>query len=125
MDAVVDGKGDVFDVAGRLGFDGVELSLSREDLRSGDPGTVELRRRDTTLEIHAFVLGEHNFGEVADANADVAAAAAEDVRTAVDWAGRLGVELVPLLHARPTARRGRLRPLHHRLRPRPARPSVG
>ena len=94
MDAVLDGRADLFDVAGRIGFDGVELSLSRDELRSGDPDSVERWRRNGTLEIHAFVLGEHNFGGIADADADVAAAAAEDVHTAVDWAARLGVDAI-------------------------------
>ena len=72
MDAVVDGRAGVFDVAGRLGFDGVELSLSREDLRSGDPG-----RRAAASRHHARdpspSCSASTTGGIADANADVAA----------------------------------------------------
>ena len=97
MDAVVDGYGDVFAVADRLGFSGVELSLRRAELRSGGPESIRARARGRKLEIHALVLGEHNHGGIADADSQVAAAAFEDVRTAIAWAGELGagVILVP------------------------------
>ena len=57
---------------------------------SGRPGTVELRRRDTTLEIRG-TCSASTTGRIADASASTTRRAAEDVRTAVDWAGRLGV----------------------------------
>jgi sugar phosphate isomerase/epimerase len=90
MDAAVPATGDVFDVADTLGFSGVEVSLGREELRSSGPETIRARGRGRGLEIHALVLGEHNHGGLADADATVAAAAAEDVRTAIAWASELG-----------------------------------
>ena len=97
MDAVVEGYGDVFAVADRLGFSGVELSLRRAELRSSGPESIRARARDRGLEIHALVLGEHNHGGIADADSQVAGAAFEDVRTAIAWAAELGagVILVP------------------------------
>lgn len=97
LDAVVEGYGDVFAVADRLGFSGVELSLRRAELRSSGPESIRARARDSGLEIHALVLGEHNHGGIADADSQVAGAAFEDVRTAIAWAAELGagVILVP------------------------------
>ena len=90
MDAVVDGRAGVFDVAGRLGFDGVELSLNREDLRSGDPAPsscgVETPRSRSMPSCSASTTRRDRGRERRRGRA-----AAEDVRTAVDWAGRLGV----------------------------------
>lgn len=94
MDTVVAGTTDVFDVARRLGCDGVELSLGRAELRSGGPDAIEARRRGSALEVHALVLGEHNFGGIADADPDVAAAALEDVRIAVEWAVQVGADVI-------------------------------
>jgi sugar phosphate isomerase/epimerase len=97
MDAVVDGYGDVFAVADRFGFSGVELSLRRAELRSGGLESIRARARGRKVEIHALVLGEHNHGGIADADSQVAGAAFEDVRTAIAWAAELGagVILVP------------------------------
>ena len=87
--------------------------LRRAELRSGDPSPSARAARDRSLEIHALVLGEHNHGGIADADATVAEAAAEDVRTAIAWAAELGagVDPRPVLHARRARRRGRLRSL--------------
>ena len=94
MDAAVADGGDVFEIADRLGFDGVELSLGRSQLRTADAGSVRSRLGNRSLEIHAVVLGEHNDGGIADADAAVASAAAEDVRTAIGWAAELGADVI-------------------------------
>jgi sugar phosphate isomerase/epimerase len=98
IDTVVGGgdAGEAFSRARRLGFDGVEVALTRAALRDGPEGAERLRQASsaTSLEIPALGLGEHNDGGIADANPDVAAAAAEDVRQAIAWAASLGVEAV-------------------------------
>jgi sugar phosphate isomerase/epimerase len=97
MEPVVADYGDVFDLASRLGFSGIELTLGRERLREGADEVLEqLRqaRRTSSLEIHSLVLDEHNHGGIADEDPNVAAAAAEDVRQAVVWAAELGADAV-------------------------------
>jgi sugar phosphate isomerase/epimerase len=94
MDAAVAGGGDVFEIADRLGFSGVESSLSRHELRTADARSLRARLGSRSLEIHALVLGEHNHGGIADADPTVAAAAGEDVRAAIGWAADLGAEVV-------------------------------
>jgi sugar phosphate isomerase/epimerase len=98
MDEVVrrDGEQDCFVRARRLGFSGVEVTLARHGLRV-DPERVERLRRaaeTTSVAIPSLVLAEHNQGGIADAAADVAAAAAEDVRQAIGWAASLDVDVV-------------------------------
>lgn len=97
LDAAVAAGDDVSELAARLGFAGVELSLRRAELRAAGPELLRARLAGRALEIHALVLGEHNDGGVADADPAVAADAAEDVRRAIDWAAELGagVVLVP------------------------------
>lgn len=92
MDAVADG--DVFEIADRLGFSGVEVSLRREELRAEGPGRLRAKLGSRSLEIHALVLGEHNHGGIADADPNVASAATEDVRLAIEWAADLGAEVI-------------------------------
>jgi sugar phosphate isomerase/epimerase len=94
MDPVV-GAGDeeqTFGRAKRLGFAGVEVVVSREDLRS--PARLESLRRasaDTGLAVPSLVLGElSDQGGIADAEPVVAARAKEDVERAVGWAAELG-----------------------------------
>jgi len=94
MDASVADGGDVFEIADRLGFAGVELSLSRAELRSGDAVRLRERLGDRPLVIHALVLGEHNHGGIADADPAVARAAADDVRLAIGRAGELDADIV-------------------------------
>ena len=94
MDSAVADGGDVFEIAERLGFSGVELSLGRRDLRSSAAGSVRAGPVSRPLEIHALVLGEHNHGGIADADPGVADAAAEDVRQAIRAAADLGAEVV-------------------------------
>ena len=97
MDTAVAEAANVFAVAERLGFDGVELSLHRAELRSSGPQVFRRHLAHRSLEVHALVLGEHNDGGVADADETVATAAADDVREAIGWAAELGagVVLVP------------------------------
>ena len=94
MDASVAPGGDVFELADRLGFAGVELSVGRAELRSNDLANVRHRLGDRSLEIHALVLGDHNHGGIADGDPTVAEAAAEDVRLAVDRAVELGADVI-------------------------------
>ena len=97
MDTALQASEDVFAVAARLGCDGVEVSLTRADLRGAGPESLARRRESHGLEIHALVLGEHNHGGLADADPTVREAAAEDVRAAIGWASAVGagVVLVP------------------------------
>lgn len=94
MDQVLAPYAEPFGAAARLGFAGVEIGLVREDLRSpGRERLAELRRRReaSALEIPSLVLGEHSDGGgIADADPQVAEAAAEDVRQALAWAAELG-----------------------------------
>ena len=94
MEGVVEGRGDVFEVAERLDFAGVEPSLSCAELRSSGPEQLRARLGSRELVIHALVLGEHNDGGIADADRDVAEAADEDVRRAIAWAAELGAEVI-------------------------------
>jgi sugar phosphate isomerase/epimerase len=96
MDAAVDRTGNVFELASRLGFSGVELSLGRTELRTASIEPLRARAREHDLEIHALVLGEHNHGGVADADPSVAEAANEDVRQAIGWAAELGAGVILL-----------------------------
>lgn len=96
MEAAVADTNDVFVVADRLGFSGVEPSLHRAELRSSSVDQLRRRLGSRSLEIHALVLGEHNHGGIADADPNVATAAAEDTRLAIDWAAELGAEAILL-----------------------------
>ena len=94
MDAAVGGTNDdqTFRLAKRLGFSGVEVVVSRADLRS--PARLESLRRasaDTGLAVPSLVLGEHSDrGGIADTEPPVAERAPEDVEHAVAWAAELG-----------------------------------
>ena len=86
--------GDVFSDAARLGFGGVELSVTREQLRSGAADGFRGRAGRASVDIHALVLGEHNDGGIAAADPHTADAAAEDVRLAVGLAREIGADVV-------------------------------
>jgi sugar phosphate isomerase/epimerase len=94
MDPVVGGTDDdqTFRLAKRVGFAGVEVVASREDLRS--PARLESLRRAsaaTGLAVPSLVLGElSDQGGIADAEPAAAARAKEDVQRAVGWAAELG-----------------------------------
>ncbi len=94
MDAVVRAADDerTFRRARRLGFAGVEIDLSRDDLGSRER-LESLRRARTTTElaVPSIVLGEHSDrGGIADAEPAVADSARGDVARAIDWAVALG-----------------------------------
>ena len=91
MDSVVGGAddADVFARARRVGVAGVEVNVTRERMRAG-----ALPRAAHGLAIPSLVLGEHNDGGIADADPSVAAAARDDVRTAVGWAAEVGADAV-------------------------------
>jgi sugar phosphate isomerase/epimerase len=95
MDTVLEAA-DPLAEAARLGFEGVELTVSRAQLRSADRVASSLVRRTTSsrLHVHALVLGEHNAGGIASADPQTAGAAAEDVRLAVGLAVELGADVV-------------------------------
>jgi sugar phosphate isomerase/epimerase len=98
MDPVLAGVGDdrTFRLAKRLGSAGVEVVVSREDLRS--PDRLESLRRasaGTGLAIPSLVLGEHSDrGGIADTEPVVAERAREDVEQAVRWAAELGADAI-------------------------------
>lgn len=99
MDTVVPGAGeDTFRLAKRLGFAGVEVVASRDDLRS--PERLESIRRanaDTGLALPSLVLAEHSEqGGAADGDPLVAERAREDIERAVDWAAELGAGAILL-----------------------------
>ena len=82
--------------AQRLGFSGVEVTLTRAQLHS-DGRYVERLRRDASthsVEVHALVLGDHNHGGIAAEDRDTAESAAEDVELAIGVAAELGAEIV-------------------------------
>ena len=88
---------DIVAEASRLGVAGLELTLTRAELRSSDGGGIDRVRRDAaaaSLEIHALVLGDHNHGGIASADAHMAETAADDVRRAIGLAADLGADVV-------------------------------
>ena len=94
MDTAVADRGDVFEIAERLGFGGIELSVGRHDLQSSAAGSVRAARASHPLQVHALVLGDHNHGGIADDDQGVAAAAAEDVRLAIGVSAELGADVI-------------------------------
>jgi sugar phosphate isomerase/epimerase len=88
---------DVVAEAKRLGVDGLELTVTRAQLRSFDDRTLDQRRRDAaaaSLEIHALVLGDHNHGGIASADPPTAEAAADDVHRAIGLAAELCADVI-------------------------------
>jgi sugar phosphate isomerase/epimerase len=101
MEAVVRAADDeqTFARAKRLGFAGVEVDPTRDELHSS--GRLETLRRakaGSRLAIPSIVLGEHSErGGIADTDPLAAERARDDVTRAIDWAGKLeaGVILLP------------------------------
>jgi sugar phosphate isomerase/epimerase len=96
MDSVL-AVDDVVAEAKRLGVDGLELTVTRAQLRGSGDRTLDQLRRDTaaaSLGIHALVLGDHNHGGIASAEPQTAEAAAEDVRRATGLAAELGADVI-------------------------------
>jgi sugar phosphate isomerase/epimerase len=97
MSHVLETSGDLFVEARRLGFAGIELVLTREQLRAPDEGYLRQLRRSadaSSVEIPALVLGDHNYGGIAAEDVSVARRAAEEVEIAIGWAAGLGAEVV-------------------------------
>jgi sugar phosphate isomerase/epimerase len=100
MDAVVRAGDDAqtFARAERLGFAGVEVDLSRDELHSGR--RLETLRRavaESGLAVPSIVLGEHgDRGGIADTDPLVAEQARDDVLRAIDWAAELGAGAILL-----------------------------
>ena len=86
----------LFQRAQGLGFAGVEVIVAR-----ADPGRIDsvlAAQVETGLAVPSLVLGEHSdLGGIGDADAAVAARAADDVRRSLDWSARLGADalLIP------------------------------
>ena len=83
--------------AARLGFDGVELTLTRSQLRTADSAWVRdaaAAAKAGGLVVHALVLGEHNRGGIASDDPGTAVAAEEEVRLAIGVASELGADVV-------------------------------
>jgi sugar phosphate isomerase/epimerase len=98
MDPVLAGADDdrTFRIAKRLGFSGVEVVVSREELRARHR-LDELRRAaaGTGLAVPSIVLGEHSeVGGIADSDPAVAEQAREDIERAVRWASELGADVI-------------------------------
>ncbi|HEU0248921.1 MAG TPA: TIM barrel protein [Gaiellaceae bacterium] len=95
MDQVLPAAGDdeLFRLAARLGFAGVEATLSRQE-----PDRLEglvSAQHVHGLAVPSLVLGEHSdLGGVADADPTVAEHARRDVERALDWATELGAEVI-------------------------------
>ena len=96
MDSVL-AVDDVVAEAIRLGVAGLELTVTRAELRSAYDRPLDRVRRDAavaSLEIHALVLGDHNHGGVASADPHTSEAAAEDVHRAIGLAAELGADVI-------------------------------
>ena len=96
MDSVL-AVDDVVAEAKRLGVAGLELTVTRAQLRGSDDRTLDRLRRDAasaSLEIHALVLGDHNHGGIASADPHTAEAAADDVHRATGLAVELGADVI-------------------------------
>jgi sugar phosphate isomerase/epimerase len=100
MDAVVRAADDeeAFARAKRIGFAGVEVALSRDELRSR--ARLESLRRATAasgLAVPSIVLGEHSdLGGISDSDPVVAEQARDDATQAIDWAAELGAGVILL-----------------------------
>jgi sugar phosphate isomerase/epimerase len=95
MDAVIPAANDdeLFRCAKRLGFDGVEIVLSRHAL--GRLESLQQARRDTQLAIPSLVLGEHSeLGGIADKDPSIATDASGHVERAIAWAAELDAETI-------------------------------
>jgi sugar phosphate isomerase/epimerase len=88
-----------FALAKELGFAGVEVDLTREQLREKNaPSLTDLKdaSSQTGLVIPSLVLGHHYHGNIGSEDADVVAAACEDIKQAIDWAAELGAKIILL-----------------------------
>jgi sugar phosphate isomerase/epimerase len=87
-----------FQAARRLGLHGLEIMLTRQQLRDGGRLDMLVEAKTASgLDIPSLMLFEHNGGGIASADEATAAAADEDVRIAVRWAQAVGARhiLVP------------------------------
>jgi sugar phosphate isomerase/epimerase len=92
-----DDEAATFARARRLGLAGVEIELTRAQLRAPSaPRLAALRaaRAASGLAVPSLALGEHNAGGVASRDEATAAAAREDIRQAIDWAAALGASVI-------------------------------
>jgi sugar phosphate isomerase/epimerase len=94
MDTVLQAEDDeaTFKRAKRLGFAGVEVDLSRDELQAGNR-SESLRRASASsgLEVPSIVLGEHSDrGGISDTDPLVAQRAHDDVARAIGLAAELG-----------------------------------
>ena len=93
MHAVVRAADDAetFTRALHLGFAGIEVDLSRDDLSNGRLDAIRSASEGSGLAVPGLVLGEHSDrGGIADADPVVAERARDDVVRAIDWAAELG-----------------------------------
>jgi len=95
-----DGRSDeeLFVLARKLGFAGIEIALGRDDVRADACARLASLRRVQEvagLRIPSLILSDHApDGGIADANPDVRRRSKEDVRVAVALAAELGADLV-------------------------------
>lgn len=89
---------DRFMAARRLGLHGLEIMLTRQQLRDGARlNRLAEAKASAGLEIPSLMMFELNGGGIASADETVAAHADEDIRIAMRWAAALGAQhiLVP------------------------------
>jgi L-ribulose-5-phosphate 3-epimerase len=99
MNAVVGGgDAEAFRRARRVGFEGLELDLSRDALMSSERlDAARAERAATGVAVPSLVLGEHSDrGGIADTDAAVAGSARADVERALEWAAALGAGAILL-----------------------------
>jgi sugar phosphate isomerase/epimerase len=99
MEYLVAGRDDTatFAKAKRLGFEGVEVLVRRQELRApGRPRLRDLKRAATAtgLAIPSLVLIDHNNGGIASGDAKVDTEAREEIRLCIEWAAELGATVI-------------------------------
>jgi sugar phosphate isomerase/epimerase len=99
VESLVKGPNDAaaFLQAKRLGLEGIEVILTRQQLREPEQSrlkTLKNAQAQSQLEIPSLMMNEHNRGGIASSNAAVAQAAMEDIRQAIEWAVELGAKVI-------------------------------
>lgn len=86
-----------FERARSLGPEGVEVMLTRQQLRDKVGRRLSRLREAQTatgVEIPSLMLPEHNSGGLARSESSLAQAAREDIAVALEWAGELGARAI-------------------------------
>jgi sugar phosphate isomerase/epimerase len=86
-----------FLLARDLGFAGVECGVARADLLDDTRarlGRLKAAQQASGLQIPSLALHHHNSGGIGSSDPEVAAAAHEDLRHAIEWAAGLGAQVI-------------------------------